>query len=78
MDDYLKEALEIVKAQASVRTMAEEEIASMVRRLADSIRGIAEGVVPPERPARRSPSTPKRRFGRKASSAWNPESLSRF
>ncbi len=46
MDDYLKEALEIVKAQASVRTMAEEEIASMVRRLADSIRGIAEGAVP--------------------------------
>ncbi len=46
MDDYLKEALEIVKAQASVRTMVEEEIASMVRRLADSIRGIAEGAVP--------------------------------
>ena len=43
MDDYLKEALEIVRAQASVRNMTEEEITSMVRRLADSIRAIAEG-----------------------------------
>ena len=34
MDDYLKQALEIVKAQASVRVMAEEEITSMVRTLA--------------------------------------------
>jgi predicted transcriptional regulator len=46
MDDYLKEALEIVRAQASVRNMTEEEITSMVRRLADSIRSIAEGTVP--------------------------------
>ncbi|WP_167942223.1 MucR family transcriptional regulator [Desulfobaculum xiamenense] len=43
MDDYLKEALEIVKAQASVRTLTEEEITSMVRKLADGIRGISEG-----------------------------------
>jgi len=39
----LKGALEIVKAQASVRTMNEEEILSMVRTLADSIRGMSEG-----------------------------------
>jgi predicted transcriptional regulator len=45
MDDFLKEALEIVKAQASVRTMTEEEITSMVRRLADDIRGFAAGGV---------------------------------
>lgn len=45
MDDYLKEALEIVKAQASVRNMTEEEITSMVKRLADGIRGISEGSV---------------------------------
>lgn len=38
MDDCLKEALEIVKAQASVRNMTEEEISSMVRRLSESIR----------------------------------------
>lgn len=40
MDDFLKEALEIVKAQASVRNMTEEEITSMVRRLAEGIRGV--------------------------------------
>ncbi|MFU2207486.1 MucR family transcriptional regulator [Solidesulfovibrio sp. C21] len=40
MEDFLKEALEIVKAQASVRNMTEEEITSMVRRLSDDIRGI--------------------------------------
>lgn len=43
MDDYLKEALEIVKAQASVRTLTEEEITSMVQKLANGIKGIAEG-----------------------------------
>ncbi len=41
MDDFLKEALEIVKAQASVRNMTEEEITSLVRRLTDDIRGLA-------------------------------------
>ena len=40
MDDFLKEALEIVKAQASVRNMTEDEITSMVRRLTDDIRGL--------------------------------------
>lgn len=43
MEDYLKEALEIVKAQASVRTMTEEEITSMVQKLASGIKAIAEG-----------------------------------
>ncbi|MCK9240616.1 MucR family transcriptional regulator [Desulfocurvus sp.] len=43
MDDHLKEALEIVRAQASVRTMTEDEITSMVRKLAAGIRDIAEG-----------------------------------
>lgn len=43
MDDYLKEALEIVKAQAGVRTMTEEEITSMVQKLATGIKAIAEG-----------------------------------
>ena len=41
MDDYLKEALEIVKAQASVRNMTEEEITSMVRNLAAGIQTVA-------------------------------------
>ncbi|QJB57909.1 MucR family transcriptional regulator [Pseudodesulfovibrio sp. zrk46] len=43
MEDYLKEALEIVKAQASVRTMTEDEITSMVQKLAAGIKSIAEG-----------------------------------
>lgn len=43
MEDYLKEALEIVKAQASVRTMTEEEITSMVVKLTASIKAITEG-----------------------------------
>ena len=47
MDDYLKEALEIVKAQASVRTMTEDEITSMVKKLVRGIQAIAgEAPVP--------------------------------
>ena len=41
MDDYLKEALEILKAQASVRTMSEEEMLSMVKSLSQGIQSIA-------------------------------------
>lgn len=43
MESYLKEALEIVKAQASVRTMTEEELTMMVKKLADGIRVISDG-----------------------------------
>lgn len=43
MEGYIKEALEIVKAQASVRNMTEEEITSMVKKLADNIKIISEG-----------------------------------
>lgn len=42
MENYLKEALEIVKAQASVRTMNEEEIITMVRTVAEGIRTMSE------------------------------------
>ena len=42
MDDYLKEALDIVKAQASVRNMTEEEIISMVEKLSQGIATIAD------------------------------------
>ncbi|EHJ47816.1 transcriptional regulator, MucR family [Solidesulfovibrio carbinoliphilus subsp. oakridgensis] len=45
MEDYLKSALEIVRAQASVRHMTDEEITSMIRRLAVGIRDIS-GEVP--------------------------------
>jgi predicted transcriptional regulator len=60
MDDYLKEALEIVRAQASVRNMTEEEITSMVRRLAESIRAIAEGTLPAVDAGAASATDPKK------------------
>lgn len=43
MDEHIKQALEIVKAQASFRTMSEEEISSMVRSLSAVIRQIMSG-----------------------------------
>jgi len=46
MEDYLKQAIEIVKAQASVRNMNEDEITSMIKALTGSIREVAEGVAP--------------------------------
>ncbi len=62
MEDFLKEALEIVKAQASVRNMTEEEITSMVRRLAADIRGITNaGLSPAETEGTPAPvSDPKK------------------
>lgn len=41
MDEYVKEALEIVKAQASVRNMTEEEIASMVKSVSEGIKKLS-------------------------------------
>lgn len=41
MENYIQEALEIVKAQASVRTMTEEEIISMVKAVAAGIQAIS-------------------------------------
>lgn len=41
MDDYLKEALEIAKAQASVRVMKEEEITAFVQKVTQGIRVVA-------------------------------------
>ncbi len=46
MEDYLKQAIEIVKAQAAVRTMSQEEITAMIASLAGSIRNVAEGIAP--------------------------------
>ena len=48
MDDYLKQALDIVKAQASVRIMSEEEIISMVRGLSHQLRTLEDSPVPAE------------------------------
>lgn len=43
MEEYIKQALEIVKAQASVRNMTEEEITSMVKSLAAQLKELIEG-----------------------------------
>jgi len=46
MDEYVKEALDVVKAQAGVRNMTEDEITSMVQTVADRLRNVeshAEG-----------------------------------
>ncbi len=44
MEEHVQQALEIVKAQASVRNMTEDEITSMVKRLAQGIQAISDGV----------------------------------
>ena len=45
MDDYLKEAIELARAQASVRVMSEEEISRFIATLASKLRVLAEGCV---------------------------------
>ena len=40
MDDYLKQAIELVKAQSSVRVMQEEEMMTMIRTLTSSLRSL--------------------------------------
>jgi predicted transcriptional regulator len=47
--EAIQEALAIVKAQASVRTMSAEEITDMVQRVAAGIMGMTEPA-PPEQP----------------------------
>jgi len=45
MDDYLKEALELARAQAGVRVMSEDEIAAFVAKVAASLRALANDEV---------------------------------
>jgi predicted transcriptional regulator len=45
MNDFVKEALDIVKAQAAVRTMTEDEISSMVKKLAADLKVLSSGAV---------------------------------
>ena len=42
MDDYLAAAVQIVTAQARVRVMSEDEMASMVKKLTAGIRNIGD------------------------------------
>ena len=66
MDDFLKEALDIVKAQATVRTMNEEEILSMVKSLASGIRAIS-GAPVDENEESAAPSTDPKKAVREKS-----------
>lgn len=43
MNDFLKEALELTKAQASVRKMTEDEMISMIISLTDRLQGVLSG-----------------------------------
>ncbi len=56
MDDNFKQALEIVKAQAAVRVMSEEEITSMVRALATNFKNMEDGAC--EKECASTPSVP--------------------
>jgi predicted transcriptional regulator len=51
MDDLLQEALEIVKAQSSVRIMSEEEIISMIQNLVSGLRAFHKVVTVEEEQA---------------------------
>ncbi|GAB6038352.1 MucR family transcriptional regulator [Fundidesulfovibrio butyratiphilus] len=47
MDDYLKEALEIVRAQAKVRVMTAQEIVAMVQSLVAGLKAVVAGATIP-------------------------------
>ena len=66
MEDHLKEALEIVKAQASVRTMTEDEITSMVQKLASGIKTISDGMLSSDSPDPTPPVDPKKAIREKS------------
>ena len=51
MQDSLKQALEIVKAQAGVRVMSAEEMVSMLKTIADSISNVGREEVKEEQPS---------------------------
>ena len=54
MTDFLKEALLLTKAQASVRVMTEDEMMQMVTKLASRLQAMATGEVPVQAPAEES------------------------
>ena len=60
MDEFLKEALELVKAQASVRVMGEDEMMAMVQKLSRDLRFIDEGEVVAETAVEVDPSEAKK------------------
>lgn len=45
MDDFLKEAIEIAKAQASVRVMRVDEVTTFVQKVCEGLKKTAEGTL---------------------------------
>ncbi len=66
MEDYIKEAIEIVKAQASVRNMTEEEVTSMIKNLAQELKKIIEGTTEEETSKQKPPVDPKKAIKEKS------------
>ncbi|NCC25191.1 MAG: transcriptional regulator [Deltaproteobacteria bacterium] len=64
MEDYLKAAIEITKAQASVRNMTEDEIMTMIQNMAKKFKGMAEGDV--ESPQSEAAVDPKKSIREKS------------
>lgn len=56
MNDYLINAIELARAQASVRVMTEDEIITMVERLAAKLKGLAGEDVLEDTPAADAPT----------------------
>jgi predicted transcriptional regulator len=61
MDQYVKKALEIAKAQAGVRNMTEEEIASLVQAIADQLRNVQTHVEEKRGQGRQKPAVDPRK-----------------
>ncbi|EFI36313.1 transcriptional regulator, MucR family [Desulfonatronospira thiodismutans ASO3-1] len=67
MEDHVKQALEIVKAQASVRNMTEEEINSMIKSLSEGIQKASQEVAEPQAEQEQQPATdPKKAIREKS------------
>jgi predicted transcriptional regulator len=66
MDDLLKEALEIVKAQAGVRVMTEDEIMAMVRRLHGNLKGLSAGETSQDASIEESQNDPRKSIKEKS------------
>ena len=56
MEDHVKQALEIVKAQASVRNMTEEEINSIIKSLSEGIQKASQEVTEPQAEQEQQPA----------------------
>ncbi|MFO7717287.1 MAG: MucR family transcriptional regulator [Desulfohalobium sp.] len=67
MEDHMKQALEIVKAQAGVRNMSEEEITSMVNALSQKLKSMEEGAQEQEEQQEQQPAVdPKKAIREKS------------